>query len=112
MSYIGGSSGGSSGSSESEFPRGSSTSGTVALGTANVWVAVVTPTVDSVIEFTPESPVVGTLRWSFANESVPSTTYGNRFTSSRIINLASGLTLYVGSSVIGDRVNWTMRGIS
>lgn len=92
---------------------GAGVAGTLALTSGNTWYAVPTtvPTSDYVLVISKEN-AAGTVRWSFANVSAPSATYGNQLaTNDVILELAGGEVVYVGSSTAGDDVNWTTKVI-
>lgn len=90
---------------------GASTDGSVTLTPVNTWVQVpdVVPTSDYWLVISKETET-GTIRWSFSNDGVPSTTNGNKMSSDDIIvEMAGDEVLYLGSTVDTDVVNWTAK---
>jgi len=90
---------------------GASSDGTVALAIADTWYAVpsVIPASDYYLVISKEN-AAGTIRWSFNNGGVPSTTNGNKMENDDIIiYLNGGEVVYFGSSTAGDDVNWSCK---
>lgn len=90
---------------------GAGAAGTVALVDANTWYAVPSsvPASNYVLVVSKEN-ASGDLRWSFANASNPSTTYGNKFNADDVVfELAANEFVYFSSTGAGDDVNWATK---
>lgn len=90
---------------------GAGTTGTRALAVADTWYSVpsTVPASDYVLVVSKEN-ADGTMRWSFLDTSLPSTTFGNKFTSDDIVfELAANQVVYFSSTQAGDDVNWTTK---
>lgn len=102
--------GGEGGTVESElfFPKGSTSDGTVALASADVWYAVpaTASTKESVLIASIEN-AAGTIRWSFDNGGTPSATNGNLMPEHLSLKLGANKTIFVGSDVAGDDICYT-----
>ncbi len=91
------------------FPAGSSSTGTIALASANTWYAVPasTPTKDYVIAVSKEN-AAGTIRYSIDdNGSTPSATFGNKMPTHIAFSMGADKKIYFGSSTSGDDVNYS-----
>lgn len=91
--------------------RGQGSSGSVALSPADTWVQIP----DSPPE-KPYSLIItkensdGTIRFSYANDSNPSVTYGNKMRSDDMcLSMGANQVFYVSSTVDGDDMNWTAK---
>jgi hypothetical protein len=96
---------------EGDGLSGPSTDGSITLNPADTWVQVPTsaPTSSYALVVTPEVKT-GTLRWSFDDGGIPSSSNGNRFAGdSLIVEMAGGEVIYFGSTVNTDVVNFTTK---
>lgn len=90
---------------------GASTAGTVALTLADTWYAIpgTIPASDYCLAISAENNS-GVLRWSFSNTGTPSETNGNKMWNETIIlELGANQCIYIGSTVAGDDINWTVK---
>lgn len=91
---------------------GASNSGAVSLASANTWYAV-----PSTVPTSPYALVVsietasGTIRWSFASGTTPSSDFGNQAPYQLTVNLGSGEVVYFSSTTAADKVTWTTKEI-
>jgi len=89
-------------------PQGAVSAGTVALASANIWYAVpASPPAGDYILLPSIENGVGTVRFSLANVSVPSATYGNQDIPLSI-KVKGGTSVYFGSTTAGDDINYTL----
>jgi hypothetical protein len=93
---------------ELKAPQGAVVAGTVALASANTWYAVPSsvPTGDYTLIVSFENSN-GAIRFSYANVSTPSATYGNLAPQHLAIQMKANTSLYYASTVAGDDINWT-----
>jgi len=93
--------------------NGTGQDGSVTLTSANTWLQIpnTIPTNKYVLCVTKESET-GTIRWSFDNDGVPSSTNGNKMLSDEItFVLGASEVIYFGSDDATDIVNWTTKEI-
>lgn len=92
-----------------DFPTGSGGAGSVILEEANTWYMVppVAPNKDYILVLTKEG-VSGTVRWSFSGGGVPSANNGNRLPDNLAVDLGAGKQIYIGSTNVGDKINYTL----
>lgn len=90
---------------------GAGAAGTLALANADTWYSAPTSVPASPYDLViSKESVAGTLRWSFANGTAPSATFGNKFSGNDIIlELAANQVVYIASTNAGDDVNWTTK---
>lgn len=99
---------------QTDPPSGSVGDGIVACAAADTWYQVPNsgdvPDKDYLLVVVRENSA-GTIRWSWSNGGVPSVTNGVKLITQFALLMKANAVLYIGSSILGDDVNYTYKGM-